>query len=500
MHLLFVAAEADPYARTGGLAETVASLARAQAQAGHQVSVVLPLYREIHLRRREVFAARIEVPLGGRAVACSLLREAAPSASAQPDFYFVDCPALFDRDGIYGTPQQDFPDNAERFTVFSRAAIELARRLRPGLIHAHDWHSALVPVLLRTQLREDQAVGRLPVVFTIHNLGYQGLFPPEVLARLGLSWSLFRVESLEFWGRVNFLKGGLVYADAITTVSPGYSQEIQTPQFGMGLEGVLQQRAADLHGILNGIDTSVWDPAHDPRLAAAYDAGNLEGKQACRQALLRQLGLDRADRPVVAIISRLARQKGIDLIDAALERIAALDLTLVVLGQGEGELEDRIRDWSTRFPQSVRACIRYDEDLAHRLMAGADLLLMPSRYEPCGLTQLHAMRYGTVPVVRAVGGLKDSVREWNAADRTGTGFCFGPFDPDALLQALQRAVAVWTLPAQWRQLQGNGMAMDWSWRRAAAEYAELYRRLRPGAEDRSGTTGNFLRRSSTPRI
>ena len=504
MHVLFIAAEAMPYARTGGLGETVTSLAVALARAGHRVCIVLPRYRQVHLRRRAVFATHIQVPLGARAIPCTLVREASsplgPTLPAPVDFYFVECPTYFDRDAIYGTAEQDYGDNAERFTILSRAAIELARRLQPDLIHAHDWHSALAPVLLRTQLRDDAEVGSIPVVFTIHNLGYQGIFPPEVLARLGLSWNLFRVEALEFWGRVNFLKGALVYSDVLTTVSPSYSREIQTPEFGMGLEGVLQARAADLHGILNGIDTERWDPRRDPVLAHPYDAEELEGKQICRAALVREFGIEHPQRPIVAMVSRLTAQKGLELVDACMERLASLEATLIVLGRGEARQEEAVGRWQHRFPQWVRCVLRYDEELAHRLIAGADLLLMPSRYEPCGLSQMHALRYGTVPLVRAVGGLKDTVTEWRAEDATGNGFVFGPFHPDALLHGMVRALENWSRPDAWRQLQRNGMAGDWSWDRAAVEYAALYQGLAPELSYRSSPRGNNLRPTESRRI
>jgi starch synthase len=496
MHLLFVAAEALPWASTGGLGEAIAGLAAALARLGHRVTLVLPRYRWI-TPEPVTLAALETIPMGERSIACTLLRGAASEEAAGVETWFVDCPPLFDRSGLYGENGHDYPDNPERFALLARAGLRLAQRLQPDLIHAHEWHTALVPVLLRTEFRDDACLGSLPVVFTIHNLAFQGIFPPEVASRIGLDPEWMQPDRMEFWGRVNFLKGALTAADAITTVSPGYSREIQTPEFGMGLDGLLRRRSDALTGILNGIDTAQWDPSTDAHLVETFDATHLEGKAACTEALRREFGLAPLDRPVLALLSRLSPQKGIDLIEATLDRMIALELDLIVLGQGDAEHAARVRSWEHRFPQWIRAVLRYDEGLAHRLLAGADLLLMPSRYEPCGLSQMHAMRYGTVPVVHAVGGLRDTVTEWDGAEGSGTGFLFTLFHPDALLHSLVRAVAMWTRrsspSSDWRRMQVNGMTADWSWQHAATEYARLYRQLAPAAPPLNTGMQNILR-------
>lgn len=480
MHLLFVAAEALPWVSTGGLGEAVTGLARALAHLGHRVDLVLPRYRQVSPPEPGALAVSTKIPMGAGTIPCTLLRQP-HTGTPGIEAWFVDCPPLFDRGGIYGEGGHDYSDNPERFTLLCRAALVLARRLRPDLIHAHEWHAALVPVLRYAEFHNDVRLRATPVVFTIHNLAFQGIFPPEVIGRIGLGPQWMHADQLEFWGRVNFLKGALISSDTLTAVSPSYSREIQTPEFGMGLDGVLRRRTTDLTGILNGIDSEQWDPARDTQLVAPYDATHLDGKAACADALRREFGLPLRNRPMAIMLSRLSPQKGIDLVDACLDRIMALELELIVLGQGDPEHEAMVRAWQHRFPQWIRAVLRYHGGLEHRLLAGADLLLMPSRYEPCGLSQMHAMRYGTVPVVHSVGGLRDTVTEWNPAAGTGTGFPFTPCHPDALLQSLARALAGWagrdSAAAAWRRLQVNGMTADWSWRHAATAYTGLYRHL-----------------------
>lgn len=508
MHLLFVSAEALPWASTGGLGEAVAGLADALAQQGHRISLVLPRYRWAPPFDPGVPSAPVTIPLsvpmGERAVPCTLIGPTESGARPGVEHWFVDCPPLFHRAGLYGENGHDYPDNPERFALLCRAALALAQRLQPDLIHAHEWHTALIPVLLHTECNTDARLASLPVVFTVHNLAFQGIFPPEVIRRIGLSAAVMHPDQMEFWGRVNFLKGALVHADALTTVSPTYSREIQTPELGMGLDAVFRGRAHALTGILNGIDPAQWDPAHDAHLLQTYDAAHLQGKTACSLALRRECGLPQRPRPLVALLSRLSPQKGIDLIDASLDRLMALELDLIILGQGDPGHEAMVRGWEHRFPQCIRTVLRYDEGLAHRLLAGADLLLMPSRYEPCGLSQMHAMRFGTVPVVHAVGGLRDTVTEWNRAEGTGTGFLFLPCHPDALLHSVGLALKGWACrdsdPEEWRRLQRNGMTADWSWRRAATQYAALYRQLLPAAPALNAESQNILRPGQSHRI
>jgi starch synthase len=359
-------------------------------------------------------------------------------------------------------------------------AIEFAKRvLLPDVIHCHDWQTALVPVLLRTQHADDPAVRSLPVVLTIHNLAYQGMFPQSALRKAGLPAQLFAMDALEFYGRINFLKGGLLFADYLSTVSRRYAKEIQTPEYGAGLEGVIVQRADRLVGILNGVDYSIWSPETDTLIAQNYSAPNLDGKKACKKDLLNAFKLpadklEDLERPVVGIVSRFADQKGFDLIAQVAGEMMKEDLSFVVLGTGQVEYERLFKLLAEKYPRSVGVKIGYDNPLAHKIEAGADMFLMPSRYEPCGLNQIYSLRYGTVPVVRATGGLDDTVQNFDAKTQQGTGFKFDAYDGNALLDSLRRALKVYREPKLWRALQKNGMAKDFSWKTSAAAYVTLY--------------------------
>jgi starch synthase len=358
--------------------------------------------------------------------------------------------------------------------------LEIAKNVfRPNVIHCHDWQAGLVPVLLRTVYAQDPALHKIPVLFTIHNLGYQGLFPGDALMRAGLPWELFTANGLEFYGQANFLKGALVYSDAVSTVSQRYAQEIQTPEYGFGLEGVLRERAGQVFGILNGVDYKEWDPAVDPLIAAKYKASALEGKRLCKLDLLRAFGLPQndADLPLIGIVSRFTRQKGADLIAEVADRLLSERIRLVALGTGEPEYETLFRQLAARFPDRVAVKIAYDNVLAHKIEAGADMFLMPSRYEPCGLNQIYSLRYGTVPIVRATGGLDDTIEEFDPAMGVGTGFKFAAYSGAALLGAVSRALAAFSDRVQWIQLMKNGMGKDFSWQRSAREYRKLYLEL-----------------------
>jgi starch synthase len=398
-------------------------------------------------------------------------------------YYFIDCPELFERDGIYGPHDHvqpgagDYSDNAERFGLFSRAVIEAAKRLGvPEVFHVHDWPAALIPVLLRTVYYFDPALRSAAAVLTIHNTSFQGWFPPSAVPQMLLPWELFTFDKLEDRGRFNWLKGGVVYSDSLTTVSPTYALEIQTAEFGAGLEGALQQRHKELRGILNGVDYALWDPAHDPKLAAHYSPDRLEGKVDCRKDLLHAFGLDSVTETamVIGMVTRLATQKGLDFVAQIAERLLERKVVLVALGSGEPVYEEFLRELAARKPEQVAVQVKYDNALAHKIHAGADAFLMPSRYEPCGLNQMYALRYGTVPVVRATGGLKDTVEEWNAEAQAGTGFLFEGYNSADLLAAVDRALAAFADKAAWQALMRNGMAKSYSWERAAGEYVEVY--------------------------
>ena len=478
MHIAFVASECVPFAKTGGLADVVGALPRALAAAGHQISVYIPRYRLARIPEEKTAVQSITVPFDDRYRFCSIA-----SGAGYPGvrFFFVDYPPFFDRDGLYGTSSGDFPDNAERFALFCRAVLEGSKILGvPDIFHCHDWQAALVPLLLKTQYLEDPAFRHTGTVFTIHNIGYQGLFPPEILPLLTLPWDLFTISKMEFFGNVNFLKGALVYADVITTVSRKYAQEIQTTEFGFGLEGVLKDHAQQIVGILNGVDYDEWNPETDKCIAAHYSADDLSGKQQCKQDLLASFGMHDVNLslPVIGIVSRFAAQKGFDLIGQIIDRLALEDVVFTVLGSGDKLYEEMFLRLVRRVPNKIAVKIAYDNALAHKIEAGADMFLMPSHYEPCGLSQIYSLRYGTVPIVRATGGLDDTIDPWDPRTKKGTGFKFQEYTGDGLLRTIHQAMQVYREPASWERLMRNGMSKDFSWRVAAREYVRVYERVR----------------------
>jgi len=472
MRILFVASEGLPFSKTGGLADVVEALPKALVMQGHEVGVVLPRYRGG--KAGTPIVPSLTIPLGNR------LRFPAIADGTLLDgvrYFFVDDPAYFDRDGLYGTAAGDYSDNAERYSEFCRAAIELSKHAWPtDVFHCHDWQTGLLPVLLRTSYGDDSVVKDLPVVFTIHNMGYQGMFRRDVLARAGVPETLFHPGALEFFGSVNLLKGGLVYSDYLTTVSRRYSQEIQTPEFGYGLDGVVRTRSDRVVGILNGVDYTAWNPAKDPWIAAKYSAKDLSGKQICKKDLLELYGLaaDQLHRPLMGIVSRFADQKGFDLIADRAHEILREDVMLVVLGTGDRRYEDLFRALAGAYPGRVGYRFAYDNVAAHKVEAGSDIFLMPSRYEPSGLNQMYSLKYGTVPVVRATGGLDDSIENFDLEHGTGTGFKFSEYSGTAFLYAVKQALHHYADERIWKRIQLNGMAKDFSWKTPAAEYAKLY--------------------------
>jgi starch synthase len=486
MRIAMLASEATPFATTGGLGDVMGALPAAIARLGHEVSLFLPLHRGMRDRfARLPDEPPIAVRMHDGVEQAELLR--AGDAPAGVAVYAIGS-GYFDRPHLYGEATADYADNARRFTFFCRAALAAMHRLAidPDVIHCHDWQTALVPAYLRAGILAGDAAAvavqrlkRTAVVFTVHNLGYQGVFPPSDFAVTGLPRSLFAVDGLEFHGKLNLLKAGLLWADHITTVSPRYAREIRTPVHGAGLEGVLQRRAADLTGILNGIDVAAWDPASDTVLVARYSAQELHGKRRCKADLLLELELEGdLETPIAAVISRIAAQKGVDVLLAALPELVERGLRVAVLGRGEPRLEAALRDAAARAPGRVAFRCAFDPTLAHRIQAGADVLLMPSRYEPCGLTQLVALRYGTVPVVSATGGLVDTVIDMASAPQQATGFWCEPDSPESLREAVERALSVYSSPQAWPALMRRGMAQDFSWTRSAARYVHLYEVLR----------------------
>jgi starch synthase len=463
-----VSSEAAPLAKTGGLADVVGALPIALRSCGDEVGVVIPRYGSIDLKGLRRVYTDLPVFLGPTRFDTAIYQ-----ASAEFPFYLADCPKLYDRKGFYGEAGLDYPDNHIRFAVFARAALAVARYLfRTDVFHCHDWQSGLVPAYLRTTFSTDPTFFGVKTLFTIHNLGYQGLFPRTALAEVGLDAAVWRPDGMEFFGRASYLKGGIAFADWLSTVSPTYAREIQTPENGMGLDGALRARAGQLTGILNGVDYGEWNPETDSLIPARYSAADLSGKRICKAQLLAEFGLpaEAIDRPLLAVISRLTRQKGADLVAEVAGQIVAGDVYLIALGTGDPEYEDLFRAMAAEFPGRIAVHIGFDNGMAHRIEAGADIFLMPSRYEPCGLNQIYSLRYGTVPVVRATGGLDDTIDE-------STGFKFTEYSGEALAGAVRRAVTAWSNRERWGEMMRRGMERDFSWRTSAAAYSELYRRL-----------------------
>ena len=455
------------------MADVLGALPRSIKQLGHDVFVVLPKYRGIKAKRKNL--PSLSIPLGDQPKYCPVYE----AKSNEVPFFFVDYPQYYDREGLYQEGQRDHSDNAERFALLSMAALELSKRLGspPDVIHCHDWHTALIPAYLKTIYASDPFFRRTRTLLTIHNLAYQGKFPKETLPRIALPTHLFNPEQFEFSGVVNLLKTGLLFADKISTVSRRYSREILTPEFGCGLEVLLQKRSGDLNGILNGVDYDQWNPETDPFLASNFSAQSLQGKQVCKKDLLGIYGLQAAEnRPLVGIISRLIGQKGFDLLAQTAPKFIGEDFSLVVLGTGEDKYAQFFKDLQQAFPNYVGVRIMYDDALAHKIEAGADLFLMPSRFEPCGLNQIYSLKYGTVPVVRATGGLDDSIEDYGE-DGRGNGFKFSKYDSGELLQALRRAFQVYRTPERWKELMRRCMKLDFSWSVASRDYQELYRSL-----------------------
>ncbi|WP_158941916.1 glycogen synthase GlgA [Granulicella sp. S190] len=477
MHIVFAASECSPWAKSGGMADVVSSLPRALAKHGHRVSVFFPYYRQVAKAepKAPVVVPSITIPFPTYSRFVRILNG---GIAGGVQTYFIDCNELFDREAFYGTPSGEYADNAERFGLLCRAVIEASKILGvPDLFHVHDWQAAMLPVMLRSVYYFDPVLRNVPAVLTIHNAGYQGWFPPQTIEKLLLPWDMYTVDKLEHYDKVDFLKGGIVYADAITTVSRKYAEEIQTSEFGNGLDGVLRKRSGDLLGITNGIDSEEWNPATDSHIAAHYTAENLAGKKECRRDLLHAYGLEGVsdDTAVIGVVSRFTTQKGFDFIVEIMDRLAQEDMVLVILGSGEEYYERLLVEMAERYPAKVRVQVKFDIVMAHKIEAGADIFLMPSRYEPGGLNQLYSLKYGTVPVVRATGGLDDTIDE--QPDGEGNGFKFWGYNAWELFDAIQRALETFRNKEQWAKMMRRGMAEDFSWDKPAAEYLRLYERV-----------------------
>ncbi len=487
MRIVVASSEAAPFSKTGGLADVAASLPKALADLGHEVLLVTPFYpREFAKLNGEApplepIDLTLSVRVGERAVAARVLKSTLPGSKVT--VYLIDQPEYFDRPGLYVDRDGDYRDNCERFVYFSRAVLQLVEELRfaPDVVHANDWQTGLIPALLRIEGPHRPGLERAAAIYTIHNLAFQGQFWHWDMLLTGLDWKYFNWRQMEFFGNLNLLKTGVMFADLVTTVSPTYAREIQTPEYGCGLNGVLSARRDDLVGILNGIDTEVWNPATDPLIAQRYTAHTLDaGKAACKATLQQRLGLPlKPHTPLMGLVSRLTGQKGLDLILGSLHELAHLDVQAVFLGAGEPGYESGLRHWAREVPEKFVVHVGYDEELAHQIEAGSDIFLMPSQYEPCGLNQMYSLAYGTVPIVRAVGGLADSVvdaTEGNLANSTANGFTFHEYRSDVLFRQICRALGLFLDRKTWRQLQRTGMERDWSWTRSAKEYVSIYHR------------------------
>jgi starch synthase len=472
-----ISPEVAPFAKTGGLADVAGTLAAALECRGHDVSLIMPGYRCVLQGdfALEVTPIKFSVPLADRHEEGTLLRA---RLGKNISVYLVRADRYFDRNSLYGTSTGDYADNAERFVFFSRAAAEILRRYPVDIVHCHDWQTAPVIIFLKAQSSRYPELAAAKTVLTVHNLGFQGIFGPAEWPLLSLDASLFSPQHLEFYGNVNFLKGGLVYADKITTVSPNYAREIMETEQGFGLDGVLKERAQDVVGILNGVDYGAWNPQTDPYIAARYNENNLTAKRSCKTALQHAFGLpEKSTVPLLGMVSRLTSQKGVDLVEKIFASLLERDIQFVLLGSGEPRFETYFSRAANKYPKKVGVRIGFDDVLAHQIEAGADIFLMPSLYEPCGLNQMFSLKYGTVPVVRAVGGLKDTVEDFDPERGTGTGFVFGPYEPQALMAAIERALRVYSDKKAWTALRRRAMSMDFSWDRSAGAYDSLYEQL-----------------------
>ncbi|MCK5682415.1 glycogen synthase GlgA [bacterium] len=478
MNILFAVSEATPFAKTGGLADVAGALPSALAEQGDQVYLFLPLYREIKAKHLELEKkADISIPIDDHLLTGSIV--SLNSSHPNLHIHFIEQGDLFDRSTLYGPASAEFKDNGTRFIFFCRAVLEAVTTLNLDIdiYHAHDWQTGLIPVYLKT-LYKNLPRYQGGSLFTIHNLGYQGLQDKEIFPLTGLSWEEFTFERLEFFDRLNLLKGGLVYADKLNTVSLAYSQEILEPEFGFGLETVLAERRNDLHGILNGVDYEEWNPAQDPFIDNHFQLGRMKGKKSCKQKLSKAFNLAYSEKqPLIGMVSRLVNQKGFDLILPLMEQVVEFEAKFIFLGTGEKNLEEQLASLAQRYPNQIAFTCGYDNGLAHLLEAGADIFMMPSHYEPCGLNQMYSLRYGTVPLVRATGGLDDSITHFDPKNGTGNGFKFNDYLVEDLKKTLIEALSTYQQPRLWHKLRANGMRCNFSWNQSAKKYRELYKSI-----------------------
>ncbi len=486
LNILYITSEVEPFSKTGGLADVSAALPQTLKELGHEVRIIVPRYGCVSERKFKLHNVlrlkEIPIQIGNKSVQANIKSSTIEGMKAKVQIYFIENQEYFSHQDLYvdSATKKDFPNNDERFTFFSKSVLETLKRLgwQPDILHMNDWQTGLIPAYIKTVFNNDPFFTNTATVFTIHNLAYQGLFPATSFNKTGLPRQIFTPEGIEFYGKLNCLKAGLVFSDAITTVSPKYAQEIQSsPEYGFGLEGLLQKRKHDLSGIINGIDYHVWNPEMDDLIAVRYSAKELELKGENKRFLLHELGMEyNADIPVIGMISRLTDQKGFDIISEVFDDIMKLNIQFILLGTGERKYHELFEKIQKKYPGKVSINLKFDNTLAHLIEAGADMFLMPSKYEPCGLNQLYSLRYGTVPIVRATGGLDDTIDDVESLSK-GTGFKFLKYDGKELLKTIHRAVKTFADKNTWHKIMRNGMAKDFSWESSAKQYITLYRKL-----------------------
>jgi len=486
LNILFVSSEVEPFAKTGGLADVSCSLPKAIKELGHEIRIIMPRYRLIDERKfklHDIIRLKdIQIPVGKKVEIGNIKSSFIDDLKDKVQVYFLDNETYFGRDGIYQSPttKKDYKDNDERFIFFCRGVLETLKRLgwEPDIIHCNDWQTGLVPAYLKTLYKSEPMFKSIKTVFTIHNMAYQGIFPKESFAKSNLPNDLFKPEGVEAYGNFNFLKAGIHFSDIITTVSEKYAEEIcNSPEIGAGLNGLLSSRRKDLYGIVNGIDYQAWDPAKDDLIYRKYDIKTIEAKIDNKRALLSKFDMEFSENlSVIGMISRLADQKGFDILLEIIEDIFKYDICIIMLVSGDNHYEKKLESIHKKYPQKLGLVIGYNNELAHLIEAGSDMFLMPSKYEPCGLNQMYSMRYGTVPIVHATGGLDDTVEDYSGNGK-GTGFKFYKYDSKELMKAIQRALKVFQQPEEWKRIMRNGMSKDFSWANSARKYINLYKDL-----------------------
>jgi starch synthase len=485
MRILIATPEAVPYVKTGGLADVAGSLCKEYRRMKKEAYVILPLYKKIKNGPSppEDTGVKINVPVGDTVIEGKIFSNQSLRAEPQDEAptYFIGCDKFFDRQELYGTPAGDYSDNASRFVFFSRGILAACKALNftPDVIHCNDWQTGLVPLYLKTIYRDDKFFKNTATILTIHNLGYQGLFPPSDMPLTNLGWELFNPEGIEFYGKVNFLKAGIISADILNTVSNTYAKEILNKEFGGGLDGVLRMRGSGLYGVINGIDYEEWDPSRDKFIPANYSLNDISGKASCKKELMRLLFgpldiLDAERIPLIGIVGRLSAQKGLDLVLQSIAELLSFGVKLVILGKGDEVYHSSFSEVAKKYKGAVSVTIGFEEPLAHKIYAGSDFFLMPSRYEPCGLGQLIALRYGCIPIARRTGGPSDTIQDYDHLNSRGTGFLFSDYTPFAMQDAVKRALCVYTDKDKKYKMITDGMKTDFSWKKSAERYIDLY--------------------------